>query len=255
MIGLIIKYLNSIFLSSIVILLLSLFYFFLRNRRIIQLKNLHQNLDTFIKRLLFLSLILITLGVAFKIIYSFIEQRGTNSDKITIQENLNKTIYEADKDTIIVLSDMEIMIPKGFNLAYSKINKRAYLYVMDKFDSLGAMRITLLVDKLLPDQNFNDYTNSILNSLNKSGNCKFFKSDLSCDYKFSYMADYEKSYDNENTNGTILVIGANFFVDKVQTVYFVNFENKGNEIADFRNLVHKINSTIYIQDTQTNMLK
>lgn len=253
---LILNYLNSVLISSIVILIISLIYFGLRKWRIIKLDDKYKNFDNFMKKLLLFSGILIFIGLIF-IIPKSIKHKSEN-DKLVkeVQEGLNEIVLQPDTDTLIVLSGLEILVPKNFTVAHSKISDKSEIYKIGQSDSIKAMSVILLVDRLSNNQKFSSYVTDLVNLLNQKADYNFTKSKFNCDYKFSYVRDYEKTYDRDKmTYGTIMIIGANFLINKVQKVYFINFEGKGYEQTDIEKWIRKINSSIFIEGTETNMLK
>jgi len=251
----ILNYLNSVLISSIVILIISLIYLGLRKLRIIKLDEKYKNFDVFMKKLLLFSGILIFIGLIF-IIPKSIKENHENDIVQNVQDGLNEIILQPDSDTIVVFSGLEILIPKDFSVSYSKISENSEIFQIGQSDSLKAMRVILLVDRLSNNQKFFSYVNDLVNLLNQKADYNFTKSKLNCDYKFSYVRDYEKTYDSDKkTYGSIIIIGANFLINKVQKVYFINFEGEGYKKADIDKLIRKINSTIFIKGTQVNMLK
>mgnify|MGYP001039279851 CR=1 FL=1 len=252
----ILNYLNSVLISSIVVLIISLIYLGLRKFRIIKLDDKYQNFDVFMKKLLLFSGILIFIGLIFIIPKSIKENRVNDKLAQNVQSGLSEIILQPDSDTIVVFSGLEILIPKDFSVSYSKISENSEIYQIGQSDSLKAMRVILLVDRLSNNQKFSAYVTDLVNLLNQKADYNFTKSKLNCDYKFSYVRDYEKTYDSDKkTYGSIIIIGANFLNNKVQKVYFINFEGEGYEKADIEKMIKKINSAIFIKGTQVNMLK
>ena len=172
-----------------------------------------------------------------------------------MSDELEQIIFQSEHDTLYTLKNLEILIPKDYQLSHSNLGPQSDVFQISNTTDFGKMKFSIIIDKIPSSSSFSEYVSELVNPLKNSRDITLYESSYFNNYKYSYSQDYVV----EKPNTPIRYCRAAFiglnWGNIVTYVYALHLEGSGDNKDLIFSEIERVSRSVFIINTTTDMLR